>query len=348
MVFGRSWFLARLVQAAIGAATCLLVYRLGAKVFSERVGLVGGVLLAVYPGHVFFSWRLMGEPLYMLLVVWSLLVALSLAEDPQPLRAFAVGVLVGVAQLVKTNIFLFPAMLLVWFAFSARANAQRRALCVGTWIAGLAVTVLLQSVANFLSPTHEFHLLPNNGGVTLWVSNNPNSVGFTDMNPNSPEILAFVERHGFAERWRVADEAEIEKIDKSLALAWIRENPGRFLALMPKKLNNAFGPFPRAHVFEGSSLPRRLIHSLTYGFVAVFALGGMIATRHRWRACSVVYVVLVSYVPTVLLFYGTPRWTLMIVPELIIFASFALLSSIDYLAGNRRRSPSGPVSAQPA
>jgi hypothetical protein len=335
-VFGRSWFLARLVQAAIGAATCLLVYRLGSKVFSERVGLVAGVLLAIYPGHVFFSWRLMAEPLYMLLVAWSLLVAISLAADPQPLRAFALGTLVGAAQLVKTNIFLFPAMLLVWFALSARDSAKRRALCLATWIGGLAVTVLIQSIANFLSPAHEFHLLPNNGGVTLWVSNNPDSVGFTDMNSGSPAVLAFVESHGFADRWRTTDEVEIEKMDKSLALSWIRENPGKFLALMPKKLNNAFGLFPRAQVFEGNSLARRIVHSVTYGFVALFALGGMIASLRRWRACSVLYVVVASYVPTVLLFYGTPRWTLMIIPELLIFASFAMLAVYDRIVGSDR------------
>jgi hypothetical protein len=50
----------------------------------------------------------------------------------------------------------------------------------------------------------------------------------------------------------------------------------------------------------------------------------------------VVYVVLLSYVPTVLLFYGTPRFTLLIFPELLIFASFALLAAYDYLVGSPR------------
>ena len=335
-VFGRSWFIARLVQAAVGAGTCSLIYRLGSKVFSERVGLVAGVLLAVYPGHVFFGWRLMSEPLYMLLLIWSLLLALSLVEDPQPLRSFGLGVLVGVGQLVKANLFLFPAMLVVWFAFSVRGSAKRRALCVATLITGLALTVLIQSIANFLSPGHQAHLLPSNGGVTLWVSNNPQSVGFTDMDESAPAVHAFIESHGFAERLKTADAAEREQIFHSLAVLWIRENPWRFLALMPKKLQNAFGLFPRAQVFEGNSLVRRIVHSLTYGFVALFALGGMIIALRRWRACSLLYVVVLSYLPTVLLFYGTPRWTLLIIPVLLIFASFALLAACNYLVGSHR------------
>jgi hypothetical protein len=342
VVFGRSWFLARLVQAVVGAGTCLLTYRLGAKVFSERVGLVSGILLALYPGHVYFSWRLMAEPVYMLLLTWSLLMGLSAAENPTPYRAFVFGVLVGAAQLVKANLFLIPVMFVVWFAFSARCTAKRRALCVGTALSGLVLTVFVQSVIGLFSTTHEFRLLPRNGGVTLWVGNNPDSVGFTDMSESSPATHAFIESHGFVEQLKTADPVEKERIYSSLAVLWIRENPGKFLALMPKKLENAFGLFPRAQVFEDDSLARRMIHLFTYGPVALLGLAGMMAARRRWRACSLLYVVVVSYVPTVLIFYGTPRWTLMIIPELVIFASFALLGTYDYLHQRPHLADSSP------
>jgi len=195
-LFGRSWFIARLVQAGLGAATCLLIYRLGSKVFSERVGLVARVLLAVYPRHVFFSWRLMGELLYILLLIWSLLLALSLVEDPQPLRSILLGVLIGVEQLVKANLFLFPAMLMVWFAFSAHASGKRRVLCLAALIAGLALMVLIQPIANFLSAGRA-SALPGNAGITLWMGNNPMAVGFSDWHDDAPTVKAFVESHGF-------------------------------------------------------------------------------------------------------------------------------------------------------
>jgi 4-amino-4-deoxy-L-arabinose transferase-like glycosyltransferase len=352
MVFGRSWFLARLVQAGLGAGTCLLIYRLGTKVFSDREGLFAGFLLAIYPGHVFFSWRLMAEPLYILLLTWSLLLALALAEDPQPLRAFALGALVAVNQLVKGNLCFFPAMLVVWFAFSACGRAKRRALCVATLITGLALALLIQPIANFLSPARQAQLLPSNAGYTLWVGNNPQSAGYNDADVNVPAVHAFIESHGFAERLKTADMAddmvERERIYHSLVLSWIRENPGRFLALMPKKLNNAFGLFPRARVFEGDSLARRIVHLLTYGPVALFALGGMIAAIRRWRACSLLYVVVASYVPTVLLFYGTPRWTLLITPELLIFASFAIVGLYTYITGSNRMPRLGGTPGQPS
>jgi len=335
-LFGRSWFITRLIQAGLSAATCLLIYRLGTKVFSERVGLVAGFLLAIYPGHVFFSWRLMAEPLYLLLLTWSLLVALSVAANPHPLRAYALGALVGVVQLVKVNLFLFPAMLLVWFAFSTRASGKRRGLCLALLIAGLATTMLIQPSVNFLSAGHQAPALPGDAGAALWVSNNPLSVGFCDCDDDAPTVKAFIESHGFGERLKTAGPFEKDQIYRSLALSWIRENPGRFLALMPKKLNNAFGLFPRAQVFVADSLARRIVHLLTYGPVALFALGGMIVSLRRWRACSVLYVVVLSYLPTVLLFWGSPRYTLMIIPELLIFASFAIVGVYTYIIGSNR------------
>jgi 4-amino-4-deoxy-L-arabinose transferase-like glycosyltransferase len=332
-VFGRSWFMARLVQAALGAATCLLTYRLGSKVFSERVGWVAGILLAVYPGHVFFSWRLMAEPLYILLLIGSLVLALSLVEDPRLLRSILLGAVIGVDQLVKANLFLFPAMLMVWFAFSARASGTRRWLCLTVLITSFAMTMLIQPMVNFLSAGHA-SALPGNAGATLWQGNNPLAVGFCDWDDDAPIVKAFIDSHGFGGRLKSAGPFEKEQIYRSLAMSWIRENPWRFLALMPKKLNNAFGLFPRAQVFDGRRLPQ-ITHLLSYGLIAPFALGGLIAGLRRWRACSLLYIVLLSYLPTVLLFWGTPRYTLLVIPVLLIFASFALIAAYDYLVGSR-------------
>jgi hypothetical protein len=109
---------------------------------------------------------------------------------------------------------------------------------------------------------------------------------------------------------------EKERIYRSLALSWIRENPWRLLALIPQKLNNAFGLFLRAQVFDGSYPLARVVHLLSYGLIAPFALGGMIAALRRWRACSLLYIVVLSYLPslcslptiTLLAPVGYPDW----------------------------------------
>lgn len=344
-LYGRSWFIVRIVQAGLGAVACLLVYRLGSKVFSERVGLVAGSLLAIYPGHVFFCWRLTAEGLYIVLLLWSLLVALSLVEDPRPLRSVFLGVLVGVIQLVKANLFLFPAMLMVWFAFSARGSGKRRTLCLALLIASFSATMLLQSLDNFLA-TGQAWAFPGNAGSALWLGNNPLASGSFYSDEDAPVVKAFIESHGYGERLKTTDRLEKQRIYRSLGWAWICENPWRFLALMPKKFDNAFGLFPRAQVFEGGHPSARVVHLLSYGLIAPFALGGMIAALRRWRACSLLYVVVLSYLPTVLVCFGTPRYTILIIPVLLVFASFALLTSYDYLAASGWLPPLGGTPEQ--
>ncbi|HVM62081.1 MAG TPA: glycosyltransferase family 39 protein [Verrucomicrobiae bacterium] len=342
-VFGRSWFLARLVQALIGAGTCALTYRLAGKVFSEREGLLAGFLLAVYPGHVFYCWRLMAEPLYIFLLVSSLLLALTVAEHPRPLWAFALGALIGVSQLVKGNMVFFLPMSVVWLGFSVGSGVKRRAVNVAAMMAGMILAALIQPTANFLSPAHQAHLLPGNAGGSLWVGNNPQATGSFYIDDNNPAVREFIERHGFTESLKNADYLHQEAIYRSLGLSWICENPGQFLALLPKKLNNAFGLFPKAQVLEGNSRAQ-IVHLLTYGLMAPFALVGMIVGMRRWRTTSLLYIVVASYMLTVLVFFGTPRYTLLIIPELLVFASCGMLTAYTCIIRSRQASASMPIS----
>ena len=41
-IFGHDYFIARIIQALIGAFSCVLIYFLGKKIFSKRVGIISG------------------------------------------------------------------------------------------------------------------------------------------------------------------------------------------------------------------------------------------------------------------------------------------------------------------
>src|SRR5436190_14387810 len=47
-VAGHSLLFARIVQTLIGSASCALLARAGARLFSERVGIAAGLMLALY------------------------------------------------------------------------------------------------------------------------------------------------------------------------------------------------------------------------------------------------------------------------------------------------------------
>jgi 4-amino-4-deoxy-L-arabinose transferase-like glycosyltransferase len=330
-VFGRDWFVVRLLQGALGAATCVLTYRLGTKVFDDRVGRLAGVLLVLYPGHVYMSWRIMAETLFIFLLMWALNTVVRLARRPALREAVALGLIVGVAQLVKSNLYVFPALLVAWSALALRGSMRRR-LALACGLAGSFLLVsLVTPVGNLLSIGGGASVLPGSAGRVLWSANNPLADGYIISAETEPAGKAFIEAHGLTARLAQAREFEKDHLFLDLGLAWIRENPGRFLVLCLKKLNNAFGLFPHAATFEGSRTTQ-VVHLFSYGLIAPFALVGMIATRRHWLICAPLFLVLLSYVPMVLLFFGTPRYTVIVMPVLIVFASSALWTSADHFA----------------
>jgi hypothetical protein len=78
------------------------------------------------------------------------------------------------------------------------------------------------------------------------------------------------------------------------------------------------------------------IHLLSYGLLAPFALAGMIAGLRRWREFLLLYIALASYVLMVLVFYGTPRFTIIVIPYLLIFASYAIVGCVDFVSVRKR------------
>src|SRR5881628_2278598 len=61
-LFGVSTWSARLPGVALGIAACLVLWRLGAFLFDERVGLAAGAILALTPGFVRFGSTLLLDP----------------------------------------------------------------------------------------------------------------------------------------------------------------------------------------------------------------------------------------------------------------------------------------------
>jgi 4-amino-4-deoxy-L-arabinose transferase-like glycosyltransferase len=336
--FGKSYLAVRLVQAVVGALTCVGLVRLGTRLFSPRVGVVAGLMLACYPPHAYFGWRLMGETLFAALVVFAVLLSVELLAAPRVLPSLLLGVTLGAAQLVKSNLAPLAPLLMLWFLFAARASRRLRVVCFAAMAAGAALSSTVTPIANSLTPGGRAVVLPGNTGRTFWFANNPVADGYWIRGEITPEGRAFIDSHGMTERLAQADDLEKDKILGRLAVAWIRENPGRFLRLCVKKLDNAFGLFPHALSLEGSRFASA-VQAVSYGIVAVFGLAGLVMALPRFREVAPAYLALLSYLIMVIAFYGTPRFTIMVIPFLIVFASVSVVAAGERLLGPRAAAP---------
>jgi len=152
-VFGHSVLAAKLLNAFAGAATCLLVYAIAAVVFNRRAGLLAALILALFPGQIYYTTLVMTESvsaavlalLLLLVLTWTLKQA-----NPSPLRLFLLGLLFGATALLRAEAgILLLVVLLVWKLAipSWREFARQGALL----LIGAALAVMPWTVRNAIA-----------------------------------------------------------------------------------------------------------------------------------------------------------------------------------------------------
>lgn len=323
-LFSPSQVAVRLIQSLIGAATCVVTYSVGKRLLDERAGLTAAIFFSVYPAHVYMSWRTMAEVLYTFLLALSVLWILELLRSPRVSRALLVGVTLGAANVVKSNLIVLTPVLLVWLwrRLAKRPPQQRPAILA--LLGSCLVVSLITPAANYLASRGEIAPLAGNAGHTFWWSNNPAADGyFLDPDP-APEAQAFLESHATGAAVDSMSHFERDRFYFRLALRWIRENPGEFATLVSHKLTNAFGPVPRTAVFTKDSLAAR-VHKAWFIPAAPLVLLGIFVSLRERRDLTILYLILASYLVVTILYYGTPRFTVIIGPWLAILSGVGLV-----------------------
>jgi 4-amino-4-deoxy-L-arabinose transferase-like glycosyltransferase len=112
-LFGHHPLLVKLLQVPVGACTIPLTWLLARRLFGRRVALVAAVVVAVYP----LAWQYEGTfyPEALATPLYVLLLLLAFTGEPSRRRAVALGLLTGVALLLRpTTEFLFLGVLVAW------------------------------------------------------------------------------------------------------------------------------------------------------------------------------------------------------------------------------------------
>jgi 4-amino-4-deoxy-L-arabinose transferase-like glycosyltransferase len=166
--FGHTILGAKVLNAVAGAATPLLVYFIGGRVFSKKVGGVAAVMMAVFPGQVYFSTLLLTESVFSFfstLLLLLTLVWMTRAKPIWPPALVVIGVVFGWAALMRSEaLILLIVALIAWklVAPSWRRFAGQGALVVF----GAAIAITPWMVRNAIA-MHAFLPISDGGGHTL-------------------------------------------------------------------------------------------------------------------------------------------------------------------------------------
>lgn len=333
-LFGPDFMAVRVVQAVLGSASCVLVYWLGARVFSERVGRLAGVVAATYWPLIYFDAELLIPPLGIFLNLTALVLLLRASSRGSARGWLLAGLACGLAALARPNILLFAPAAAAWIALrnGRRSPAWKSA---AVYAAGCALAVLPVTARNWIVGGDRV-LVSSQAGVNLFIGNNPEADGITVVGEFESWYRA---QHAQAERaeGRELSPSEVSRHFTGRVLEFWAEHPVDALRLMGSKALD----FWTYWEISNNQNPRfvaerytKVAAFLPVGFWLVGPLGllGWLANTRRAREQFPLWGFTLVYTASVVLFFVNARFRLPVVPVLIVYASAGVFAFAGVLA----------------
>jgi 4-amino-4-deoxy-L-arabinose transferase-like glycosyltransferase len=340
LAVGNDLWRIRLVQIAIGSASCGILFLAGRAFFSRAAGIAAGVLLAIYPPAIFFDALIQKANLGLL---WTVLLLWTLAqarENPSGRRFALVGVSLGLLVLTREETVLLVLAIGAWAFIASRS---RRAL---GFLAGLALVLLPVAIRNSVVGG-EFALTTSQAGSNFYIGNNPRADGtYVPLVPGR-QNTEFERRDAFelAERdlGRKLTPGEVSSYWFGKARSWITSNPIAWARLLGTKvalIANWYEvpDYEDLYFYERSCALLRVLDAFWhYGVLLPLAAAGIALTVARRRELLILHLVLGTLAFGVVLFYVFARYRYPVVPALMLFAGAALATSADLVRAGRWR-----------
>jgi len=341
VLFGRDLFWIRIVQIALGAASCGLLFLAGRHFFSRSVGLWSGLGLALYAPGIFSEGIFQKTVLDQFLICLLLALLGRIVGAGYRVRAgpwLGVGATLGLLGLTRENSLLWLGILAVWMvAVHAGASRPPTIRPLAWYFVGLAIILLPVGLRN-LSVGGEFALTTSQLGPNFYIGNNPEADGTYNALREGYGDARF-ERRDATELAQEALGRELSPREVShywLGRSWeyMSGETGEWMALLWRKwmlLWNHVEVEDADDYYlyrENSKLLDTLGHFAHFGILAPLAAAGLWMTRSSWRRLSVLYLLLASLAFSVAMFYVFGRYRYSVVPLLFPFAAAALVEAV--------------------
>ena len=208
----------------MAAASFFLQLELTRRIFrSEAAARLGVLLLTIYPNHVGYTAFTLTEIYFTFLLLLGIYIYLARRGWTWVLLS---GLVFGLAALTKPQVIFLPGLLVLLELLSrGKKPGLRDDIAKGFVIYLMMAMVLVPWAVRNSQVFGETVLISTNGGATLLTGNNPSADG--SYAENDP----LVAQRNFS----VRDQVEADRRAQALALNWIKENPGRFVQLIPLK-----------------------------------------------------------------------------------------------------------------
>jgi Flp pilus assembly protein TadD len=313
---------ARLLQALLGALSVVLLADVAHRRFGRTAAWATGLLGATSWPLLLYDREFLMVPLVIffgaaLLRAWDGATGASGAR-----RWLAIGLLLGLGGATRPNFLAAAPVLLALAALGFGAAGRLRRVA---WIAAGAIVVLAPLAIRNRVVSGEWILLSTQGGLNLWIGNNPDADGMSATLPGftswrNEDVSAYVARA----RGRPAGPREEDAYFAKLAWDYARRSPLDALRGLARKAYLFFQGYEirntrDLYLYRARDPVLRLPWP-DFGLLAPLALVGMAATRRRARELTFLWGTAAAMALGVIVFFVCARYRMVAWPALLVYA----------------------------
>jgi 4-amino-4-deoxy-L-arabinose transferase-like glycosyltransferase len=311
-----NWMIPVAAQALVSSLTCLLAAMLASNVWNRKVGILTGILVALYPGFIINSGRLITETLAAFLTTLSMWLTARLVtlKGKSLSELFLLAASCGILQLTRPVLLLLSPCLIP--AVLVQPTSRRKLLAVAVSALGLALMLGPWVAWQTVATGHPSLVVDRLGTYNFYIGNDP-----------------------FTGGWLAAPLQTVDAIRNKglgqLAAEFILASPVDFTRHTVEKLARLFElPLNDFRASLGPFAPgaQALFHQFLIAFSAVgivlsLFLGSTTespGTRQIWCRLLMLWTIAIHF--AYLLFNALARYALPAMPFVIAFSAAGIMS----------------------
>lgn len=334
-----------LVQMASGAATVVVVGRIGERIWNRTAGIVAAWLVACHPGLIIYA-SLKAHPLVFDVLAFAFLCwrCIRLYDTRTLSQSLWCGIALGVSMLQRQTAVIFLPAALIWLWWTAPKERRGAELRRAAVIALCAAVILAPWLIRGAVVHRRFVFIRTTFWEVVWRGNNPLATGHSYID-GTQTVFDSLPPADLAELHALPDELQQSDWFRNRALAFVRDQPGAALGLTLKKLHQFWWFAPQSGVLYPRGWLRA--YQAWYAAALTFALLGLwqIAARgttdqRRIAAFLGLMMGALSFLQSLSYVEGRHRWQ--IEPLLLLFTAVGAVELV------RRATPAAAARRRPA
>ena len=140
-VFGENLFVVQFMQSLFGALTCFIIYLIAKNIFDKKTAVISALIFTFYPLFIWYTARIWTETLLTFLLSILVLSLVKFMKAPSNIKALWLGITLGIINLCKSVLLLFPIFLL--FVFLVLSRHKKKAVLLNICLIVISMSLVI-------------------------------------------------------------------------------------------------------------------------------------------------------------------------------------------------------------